>query len=218
MADVSTFEDVNLPADTVWNVIGDFAGIRKWAVLVQSESVEDTPAGKVRTLVMPENRVVKERLAAQSQYSYTYTMVDRPEMADYRSTVAVVPLDATNCRIELIMHMSASEGQTDEDITARYTRNLRGNLRAMKKALQTAKDFGAEGIKIRCAGRLGGAELARVEQYHWGRVPLHTLRANIDYGFAEANTVYGKLGIKCWICKGDTKVEKPQPQPASAAN
>jgi small subunit ribosomal protein S3 len=82
----------------------------------------------------------------------------------------------------------------------------------MKKALQTAKDFGAEGIKIRCAGRLGGAELARVEQYHWGRVPLHTLRATIEYGFAEANTVYGKLGIKCWICKGETKAEKPQPQ------
>src|SRR5712675_1896334 len=81
--------------------------------------------------------------------------------------------------------------------------------RAMKKSLQTAKDFGAEGIKIRCAGRLGGAELARVEQYHWGRVPLHTLRANIDYGFAEANTVYGKLGVKCWICKGETKTTKP---------
>ena len=82
--------------------------------------------------------------------------------------------------------------------------------RAMKKALQTAMDFGAEGIKIRCAGRLGGAELARVEMYHNGRVPLHTLRANIDYGFAEANTLYGKLGIKCWICKGDTKPEKPK--------
>jgi Polyketide cyclase / dehydrase and lipid transport len=135
MADVSTFEDVNLPADTVWNVIGDFGGIRKWAVLVQSESVEDTASGKVRTLVMPENRVVKERLAAQSQYSYTYTMVDRPEMADYRSTVAVVPLDSDNSRIQLIMHLSPSEGQTDDDITARYTRNLRGNLRAMKKAL-----------------------------------------------------------------------------------
>ena len=135
MADVSTFEDVNLPADTVWNVIGDFGGIRKWAVLVQSESVEDTAAGKVRTLIMPENRVVKERLAAQSQYSYTYTMIDRTEMADYRSTVAVIPLDSGHSRIELIMHLSASEGQTDEDITARYTRNLRGNLRAMKKAL-----------------------------------------------------------------------------------
>src|SRR5213075_3454894 len=63
--------------------------------------------------------------------------------------------------------------------------------RAMKKSIQTAMDFGAEGIKIRCAGRLGGAELARVEQYMQGRVPLHTVRANIDYGFAEANTVYG---------------------------
>ena len=80
--------------------------------------------------------------------------------------------------------------------------------RAMKKALQTAKDFGADGIKIRCAGRLGGAELARVETYHEGRVPLHTLRANIDYGFAEARTLYGKLGIKCWICKGETKNDK----------
>ena len=76
--------------------------------------------------------------------------------------------------------------------------------RAMKKALQTAKDFGADGVKIRCSGRLGGAELSRTEQYHWGRVPLHTLRATIDYGFAEAKTLYGKLGIKCWICKGES--------------
>ena len=135
MADVSTFEDVPLPAAKVWDVIGDFAGIRKWAVLVESESVEDTPAGKVRTLNMPEGRVVKELLAASSQYSYTYTMIDRPEMADYRSTVAVIPLDANTSRIALIVHLGASEGQTDEDIAARYTRNLRGNLRAMKKAL-----------------------------------------------------------------------------------
>ena len=90
--------------------------------------------------------------------------------------------------------------------------------RAMKKALQTTKDFGAEGIKLRCAGRLGGAELARVEQYHWGRVPLHTLRADIDYGFAEANTVYGKLGVKCWICKGEMKLERPVAQTTSSAS
>ena len=87
--------------------------------------------------------------------------------------------------------------------------------RAMKKAIQTAMDFGAEGIKVRCAGRLGGAELARVEMYHEGRVPLHTLRANIDYGFAEASTVYGKLGVKCWICKGETKTEKREKETAS---
>ena len=77
--------------------------------------------------------------------------------------------------------------------------------RAMKKALQTAMDFGAEGIKVRCGGRLGGAEISRVETYHEGSVPLHTLRANIDYGFTEARTMYGKLGIKCWICKGEIK-------------
>lgn len=88
--------------------------------------------------------------------------------------------------------------------------------RAMKKAVQTAMDFGADGIRIRCGGRLGGAELARVEQYMEGRVPLHTLRANIDYGFAEAKTVYGKLGVKCWICKGETKVEKKKEEPAAA--
>jgi small subunit ribosomal protein S3 len=92
--------------------------------------------------------------------------------------------------------------------------------RAMKKAVQVAMDFGAEGIKVRVGGRLGGAEIARVEKYHQGRVPLHTLRANIDYGFAEAKTVYGKLGIKCWICKGETPVEKKkkdEAQPAAAA-
>jgi small subunit ribosomal protein S3 len=88
--------------------------------------------------------------------------------------------------------------------------------RAMKKAIQTAMDMGADGIKIRCGGRLGGAELARVETYHEGRVPLHTLRAQIDYGFAEANTMYGKLGIKVWICRGDTKPDK-KPRPAESA-
>ena len=84
--------------------------------------------------------------------------------------------------------------------------------RAMKKSIQTAMDFGVEGIKIRCGGRLGGSEIARVEVYREGRVPLHTLRANIDYGFAEARTMYGKLGIKCWICKGEMKAEKDKPK------
>ena len=88
--------------------------------------------------------------------------------------------------------------------------------RAMKKSIQTAMDFGAEGIKIRCGGRLGGSEIARVEVYREGRVPLHTLRANIDYGFAEAMTVYGKIGIKCWVCKGENKPEKATPPVVAA--
>ena len=78
--------------------------------------------------------------------------------------------------------------------------------RAMKKAVQSTMGMGAEGIRLRVAGRLGGAEIARVESSRVGRVPLHTLRANIDYGFAEAHTVYGKLGIKCWICTKEPEI------------
>ena len=82
--------------------------------------------------------------------------------------------------------------------------------RALKKAVQMAMDFGAEGIRIRCAGRLGGSEIARVEQYLEGRVPLHTLRATIDYGFTEAITKAGLIGIKCWVCTGEDKPSKNQ--------
>ena len=75
--------------------------------------------------------------------------------------------------------------------------------RAMKKAVQTAMKFGAKGIRVAASGRLGGAEMARYEWYREGRVPLHTLRADIEYGFAEGNTTYGKIGVKCWIFKGE---------------
>jgi small subunit ribosomal protein S3 len=75
--------------------------------------------------------------------------------------------------------------------------------RAMKKAVQTAMKFGAKGIRVSCSGRLGGAEMARYEWYREGRVPLHTLRADIEYGFAEARTTYGVIGVKCWIFKGE---------------
>lgn len=75
--------------------------------------------------------------------------------------------------------------------------------RAMKKAVQSALKLGAEGIKIQCSGRLGGAELARCEWYREGRVPLHTLRADIDYGFSEARTTYGVIGVKAWVYKGE---------------
>lgn len=80
--------------------------------------------------------------------------------------------------------------------------------RAMKRSVTTALRFGAQGIKISCAGRLGGAEMARREWYREGRVPLHTLRADIDYGFAEARTTYGIIGVKVWIFKGEILSKK----------
>ena len=75
--------------------------------------------------------------------------------------------------------------------------------RAMKKAVQTSLKFGAKGIRVACSGRLGGAEMARYEWYREGRVPLHTLRADIDYGTATAKTTYGTIGVKCWIFRGE---------------
>ena len=81
--------------------------------------------------------------------------------------------------------------------------------RAMKRAVQSALRLGAEGIKITCGGRLGGAEIARVEWYREGRVPLHTLRADIDYGTAEAETAYGICGIKVWVFKGEILEHDP---------
>lgn len=75
--------------------------------------------------------------------------------------------------------------------------------RAMKKSVTSSMRFGAKGVKIACAGRLAGAEIARREWYREGRVPLHTFRADIDYGFAEAKTTYGRIGVKVWIYRGD---------------
>jgi small subunit ribosomal protein S3 len=75
--------------------------------------------------------------------------------------------------------------------------------RAMKSAITSAMRMGAEGIRIMCAGRLGGAEMARTEQYKEGRIPLHTLRADIDYANGRAETIYGSIGIKVWICRGE---------------
>ncbi len=89
-----------------------------------------------------------------------------------------------------------------EDI-AKQLENRITFRRAMKKAMQNTMRSGAKGIKTSCSGRLGGAEMARSEHYHDGTIPLQTLRADIDYGFAEANTTYGKIGVKVWIYKGE---------------
>ncbi len=83
--------------------------------------------------------------------------------------------------------------------------------RAMKRSIQTAMDMGADGIRIRCAGRLGGADIARAEQYRQGKVPLQTLRIAIDYGFAEAHTVYGIIGVKCWMNRKPEVEGAPSP-------
>ncbi|MUL42422.1 30S ribosomal protein S3 [Streptomonospora sp. PA3] len=89
--------------------------------------------------------------------------------------------------------------------------------RAMRKAMQSAMKSGAKGIRIQCGGRLGGAEMSRSEFYREGRVPLHTLRADIDYGFFEARTTFGRIGVKVWIYKGDAPATRAEREAAQAA-
>ena len=122
------------------------------------------------------------------------------ELEKIRQVVAKL----VSCRDVLVDVKEVKNAETNaqlvcESIAMQLERRI-GFRRAMKKAIQTAMDMGVDGIKIRCAGRLGGAELARVEQYKDGKIPLHTLKANIDYGFHEAETTAGKIGIKVWIC------------------
>jgi small subunit ribosomal protein S3 len=95
------------------------------------------------------------------------------------------------------------EAQLVADSIARQLEGRVSFRRAMKKALMATRRMGAEGIKITCAGRLGGAEMARREEYKEGRIPLHTLRADIDYATSTAKTTYGTIGVKVWICKGE---------------
>lgn len=93
-----------------------------------------------------------------------------------------------------------------ENIASQLERRI-AFRRAMKQTVNRTMKFGAQGIRVACSGRLGGAEIARTEWYSEGKVPLHTLRADIDYGFAEANTTYGKIGVKVWIYKGEVLPE-----------
>jgi len=89
--------------------------------------------------------------------------------------------------------------------------------RAMRKSVDSALRFGCKGIKVRCGGRLNGAEIARSEWYLQGRLPLHTLRADIDYGLAEARTAYGTIGVKCWIYNGEILEQKKRPDQISSS-
>ncbi len=89
--------------------------------------------------------------------------------------------------------------------------------RAMRKAMESASRFGAQGIKVMCSGRLGGHEIARSEWYLEGRLPLHTLRSDVDYGTAVSQTTYGVIGVKVWIYKGETHEQKPAARPEALA-
>jgi hypothetical protein len=124
-------------ADEVWAVIGDFSGMKKWAPIVEAESTETTPEGKVRTLTL-NGRTVKELMVDHGPHHYTYTL-SRPDMKVYRSTVAVTPIDANNSMIELNIVFEPAEGTEMRAATDGFLKFLGGNLSAMKRAAAGVK-------------------------------------------------------------------------------
>ena len=121
-------------------------------------------------------------------------------MDKLRDELAHLSKDEIFIKIEEIKTPELDARLVAENVAQQLARRV-SFRRAMKRTIQTTMDMGALGIKVRCSGRLGGAELARSEQYKEGKIPLHTLRANIDYGFAEARTLAGTIGVKVWICR-----------------
>ena len=120
------------------------------------------------------------------------------------------PVEEVLINITEIKAADADAQLVAENIAAQLERRV-AFRRAMKQAMSRAMRMGAKGIKTRVSGRLGGADIARTEHYHEGTIPLQTLRADIDYGFAEANTTFGKVGVKVWIYKGEVlKGAKPR--------
>lgn len=124
------------------------------------------------------------------------------EVEELRKTLEQMTGKKINVNIVEIKKPELNAQLVGEGIAVQLEKRI-GFRRAMKQAVTRTMRAGAEGVKISCSGRLGGAEIARTEWYSEGKVPLHTLRADIEYGFAEANTTYGKIGIKVWIYKGE---------------
>jgi small subunit ribosomal protein S3 len=124
------------------------------------------------------------------------------DVENLRKTLEMMTDKEINLNIKEVKRVEMDAQLVAENVATQLERRV-AFRRAMKRSVSAAMKFGAKGIKIACAGRLGGAEMARREWYREGRVPLQTLRADIDYGFAEAKTTYGVIGVKVWIYKGD---------------
>jgi len=124
------------------------------------------------------------------------------DVENLRKTLERMTNKEINLNIKEVKRVELDAQLVAENVATQLERRV-AFRRAMKRSVSAAMKFGAKGIKIACAGRLGGAEMARREWYREGRVPLQTLRADIDYGFAEAKTTYGVIGVKVWIYKGD---------------
>ena len=202
---------INRTWDSRWYAEGrDYSQLLKEDLEIRKFIVETLPQAAISKVVIER----PAKLCRVSIYAARPGVIIGKKGADIeklraklsKMTASEVKLNIVEIRKPEIDAKLVAQGVADQLIRRVAFR------RAMKRAVQSALRLGAEGIKITCGGRLGGAEIARVEWYREGRVPLHTLRANVDYAEAEALTAYGIIGIKCWIFKGEILGHDPMAQ------
>ena len=202
---------INRTWDSRWYAEGrDYAKLLKEDIEIRKYILETVPQAAISKVVIER----PAKLCRVSIYAARPGVIIGKKGADIEKlraklatmTDSEVKLNIVEIRKPEIDAKLVAQGVADQLIRRVAFR------RAMKRAVQSALRLGAEGIKITCGGRLGGAEIARVEWYREGRVPLHTLRANIDYAETEALTAYGIIGIKVWIFKGEILAHDPTAQ------
>lgn len=202
---------INRTWDSRWYAEGrDYAGLLKEDLAIRKYIMKNLPQAAISKVVIER----PAKLCRVSIYAARPGVIIGKKGADIEKlraklasmTESEVKLNIVEIRKPEVDAKLVAQGVADQLIRRVAFR------RAMKRAVQSALRLGAEGIKITCGGRLGGAEIARVEWYREGRVPLHTLRANIDYAETEALTAYGIIGIKCWIFKGEILAHDPTAQ------
>lgn len=200
---------INRTWDSRWYADGNYADLLH-------EDIKIRDFLKKRLAQASVSKVVIERPAKKARitiYTARPGVVIGKKGADIevlRRAIAKITGGSADVNINIVeIRKPETDAQLVADNIAQQLERRVSTRRAMKRAVQSAMRMGAEGIRINCAGRLGGAEIARTVWYREGRVPLHTLRADVDYAIARANTTYGVCGIKVWIYKGEIMAHDP---------
>jgi small subunit ribosomal protein S3 len=202
---------INRTWDSRWFAGGGDYGKLLLEDLGLRKELENRLAGAGVSRIIIERPAKKARITIHSARPGVVIGKKGADIEKLRSDVAKMTGSEVSLNIVEVRKPEIDANLVAENIAQQLERRV-GFRRAMKRAVQNAMRLGALGVRVMCAGRLGGAEIARTEQYHEGSVPLHTLRADVQYGTATAQTTYGACGVKVWIYRGDIMEHDPMAQ------
>ena len=202
---------INRTWDSRWFAGGSSYGDLLLEDLKLREMLEKRLATAGVSRIIIERPAKKARITIHSARPGVVIGKKGADIEKLRSEVASMTSSEVSLNIVEVRKPEIDASLVAQNIAEQLERRV-GFRRAMKRAVQSAMRLGAQGVRVMCGGRLGGAEIARTEQYHEGSVPLHTLRADVQYGTATAQTTYGACGVKVWIYRGDIMEHDPMAQ------